>query len=289
MCGGSDRFHVFADDQGWMCRKCAPEGGDILELIQRTHRCSFQEALDIAEGKSRYRAPTRKRTPVEKEREHLEWTSSEWQKEASTIIAEATRALNAADDARQYLEQRKISIATQFAYSVGYTKEKRAITLPWIAKDGRITAVKFRYVKAWTGANGKLQRFSQLAGGSQQIFGAHLLDGSEKPLVIIEGEFNAMSIYQCARDIVSVLSPGGDTNFKPMTHLLGRPGRKLLWIDSPDRAEDVCNLCRNAGIDLGNTVIAVSPHGKDANDILMEHGERALRSFVSSKIAGGHV
>jgi DNA primase len=41
-------FVVFPEVQRWVCYSCAPEGGDVIDLVQRVRGCTFKEALEIA-------------------------------------------------------------------------------------------------------------------------------------------------------------------------------------------------------------------------------------------------
>lgn len=46
-CGGTDRFTLYRDGRHF-CRQCGT--GDFLDLIQKVHRCSFLDALKMADG-----------------------------------------------------------------------------------------------------------------------------------------------------------------------------------------------------------------------------------------------
>jgi len=41
-------FAIFTRTQKWFCWSCAPEGGDVIDLVQRVKNVSFKEALKIA-------------------------------------------------------------------------------------------------------------------------------------------------------------------------------------------------------------------------------------------------
>ncbi|MDT0205775.1 DUF927 domain-containing protein [Serratia marcescens] len=53
VCGGTDRFHFIDDHDGgeWHCRQCdAPNHGDGLDLVARTHRIGITEAAEMVAG-----------------------------------------------------------------------------------------------------------------------------------------------------------------------------------------------------------------------------------------------
>lgn len=41
-------FNVFLTTQHWVCHGCAPEGGDVIDLVKRVRQCKFNEAKRIA-------------------------------------------------------------------------------------------------------------------------------------------------------------------------------------------------------------------------------------------------
>src|SRR5258708_35916350 len=49
-CGGDDRFAINTKKQVWLCRGCAPEGGDGIKLVQHLDDISFPEASQQLNG-----------------------------------------------------------------------------------------------------------------------------------------------------------------------------------------------------------------------------------------------
>jgi hypothetical protein len=56
-CGGEDRFYVRTKQQRFVCRQCAPSGGDVIDLVQWLDSCDFVTACETLTGK---RPPPRK-------------------------------------------------------------------------------------------------------------------------------------------------------------------------------------------------------------------------------------
>lgn len=46
LCGGVDRFWVRASWKRWFCRRCNPDGGDIITLYRSVHNAGFHQALE---------------------------------------------------------------------------------------------------------------------------------------------------------------------------------------------------------------------------------------------------
>src|SRR6266478_7298220 len=51
-CGGDDRFAINTKKQVWLCRGCAPEGGDGIKLVQHLDDISFPEACEQLSGET---------------------------------------------------------------------------------------------------------------------------------------------------------------------------------------------------------------------------------------------
>lgn len=272
MCGGRDRFSVFKDRQGWMCRGCTPESGDVFTFIQKVENCDFKRAIEILGGNvlPSKRRPVVAAPPVKKA---PTYTEPEWQTTARATLEADVNALKTNQPALEYLAKRGITKASQIVWQLGYNAKKRAITLPWLSASKEITAIKFRYVNAWTSKDGKLQRFCQLEGGNQIVFGGQFVHDN-KPTILVEGEFNAISIRQTCPH-VHVLCAGGDTNYQPMVMLLNLFPESAVWMDDPERIHRVQE-------EWGHPIRAkfASPNGMDANDILVKHGSAALAEIV---------
>jgi len=270
-CGGDDRFHVHPN--GWFfCRQCHPKRGDAIEFLRwMTPGLSFAEAVrKLAGGVSlpspampQHRAPQRRRP----QQELLDnWTNS-----AEKLVAQAEASLwaKAGEHGRAYLERRGLHSGTWLAYRIGYlpqtpTKERAAaIVLPWY-RGGRLASVRFRFLDPEPGgAKIKALTGSHFAG---LLFGGQALEGNLRTLALVEGEINAMSIWQVAHATgLDVLSLGSEsaTLTPAMVAYAQRYHTVLTWFDKPEIAAAV------AGALPGAYAIA-SPQGKDANDWLRE-------------------
>ncbi len=51
-CGGDDRFAINTKKQVWLCRGCAPKGGDGIKLVQHLDDISFPEACEQLSGET---------------------------------------------------------------------------------------------------------------------------------------------------------------------------------------------------------------------------------------------
>ena len=114
---------------------------------------------------------------------------------------------------RAYLYDRGLTETTCQAYRLGFglsfhplrRRNEPAIFIPWLSRDGqRVEAVRLRFIEASTV---KAERYALKPGSTPVVFGQHLLRPAAH-LVIVEGEFNCMTLQQQG---VMALSLGSET------------------------------------------------------------------------------
>lgn len=275
---GDDRFSVSPAKNVWNCRVC-DKGGDVVSLVQAVLSTTFAEALDYLAGPLGSGTPTLRVDP--KPRPPGSWQDVRWQLGASRMVSRCESALTSETRALAYLEARRISAATQRAFRLGWAPtwagpkgkfQVDAITIPWILPTGEVCAVKGRRIDP-----GEKSRFIFAKGSSQILFGGHLAVGRES-VIFVEGEFNAMSIWQAAGDSVDVLCFGGDSMGDRIAPVARHYRRRAVWMDEPAK------VARLQERDRALTGYA-SPGGLDASDVLVKHGQDALRELVLALVA----
>lgn len=111
----------------------------------------------------------------------------------------------------------------------------------------------------------------------------------DEPIVIIEGQIDAMSVWQSGyKNVVSV--PSGSKNFKWIDHnwewLQKAKGGFIVWYDN-DKDKEV-----NVGLEMAKEIqrrlknVKITTHSvyKDANDLLVAKGEEAVKKVIMDKI-----
>ena len=126
--------------------------------------------------------------------------SEEWQRQAWELVNAAVKRLgtNEGQPVREYLEKRGLRPETWQAFSLGAgycdmpTSKRRglAVVMPWLSGN-RICNVKFRFVSPAD----ERDRFNSKRGGEVILFGLQNVTLGET-LILVEGEFNAMSLWQ---------------------------------------------------------------------------------------------
>jgi hypothetical protein len=307
VCQGNDRLHVKAD--GFFCRRCHPEFGDAIEYMRWLHKDTFTGAVERLTGHTATSTITKLQPTAKQPAQPVQ--PPVWHAKALVMVTEAQERIEAATT---YLEGRRIDLSTALAFGLGYrhdaplpatwdakTKQhtaepQSAIVIPWY-RAGKMVAVRYRFLTThrYTDTDGK-QRTAKLTSVpgsdfSALLYGGHMLpafvtmplDANGKcaeqlrTLIIIEGEINAMSVWQVANGWNwDVLSLGSESQPLPAggRALAERYGRTIIWMDKPEIAKALM-------AQVPGSVAVNSPpvDGKilDANDLL-QSGQ--LASFL---------
>lgn len=301
-CGGEDRLHVqpFAEAGGrWFCRQCTGEPTingwrDGFDFVMQRDKLNFGEAAALLASPSWCQSPP---LQMVKSAPPPDWHSPQWQQKAVQWMAQASQRLadpQAGLPGRTYLQSRGITPTTWQAWGLGYGKawhvrrarHEDAIFLPWWLGD-TLQAIQYRYL---ADTLTKRERYGQKAGGERLLFGLPLLTGATT-LMLVEGELNAVSIWQvCHEWGVDVLSWGPQGNILRPTVLAAatkviqqRYQRIILWADLEEIAQAVLLAISAFGVP-GLPLIATStPNGQDANALLQQD---ALQSWLAKLLSG---
>jgi hypothetical protein len=261
---GKDRFQIKRTVTGdiWHCRKCTNDKyHSVIDFAMGFYNVDFRTALQKLGGDA---LPTTPRSsprtapdPVK-----IEFPAEDWQTEAWREVRAASDALLGIPpdvdvityavqlakhndsvigrEARAYLTARGLNRAAWVHFGLGYCVVfgRPAISIPYT--DGQqITAIKYRFLDP-IAAQDKSKRFAMKAGSKPHIFGMQTYTPACKNLVIVEGEINAISIWQIIPQGVTVVSCGGDTNSTPLLRAIAsRFDKILIWMDEGERAESI--------------------------------------------------
>jgi hypothetical protein len=288
-------FTAYAD--GYHCFGCAAHGdavGLVMALERMDYPCAVQHlAAMLALPAANPGLPSRPRQ--QQRRAGMEdWRRAGWQAATWRLVREAATCLASPLGApgRDYLADRSIEPATSEAWSLGYVPQLRrrqsgaggrqvellgpAITLPWT--DGRrVKAVQYRLLE-------HPQRYYQKAGGDRTLFGVQCLprgESTRRVLALVEGELNAISIWQAAGSWLDVVSFGPQSNIRRagnlMNRLSQRYARVVVWADELAHA-----LAAQQAVG-GHALAVRSVDGIDANALLVA-GQ--LEAFLAQVLAG---
>jgi hypothetical protein len=275
VCGGDDRFHV--EEKVWHCRQCRPcEPGkrrDLYELIQflglaHDFKAAYVYADRWAGGAGAATvAATRHRQPERKP------VNQDW---LHKLVLQAEHLLTKAPLGMEYLTGRGIAQITAKAFRLGYKIDVKfnggkddapAITIPWL-EDGKFTRIGYRFLEPVTD-NGKSTKYKTMSGASlpgvpSALFGAQA-DRNSDTLAILEGEINAVSVWQVTS--WNVRSFGSQEvsqeQVKKLKKLADGYKNLMIWADTQEKA-----ALLGAQIGHSNMLVRCSPNNLDCNDLL---------------------
>lgn len=196
-------------------------------------------------------------------------------KKPETIINPVTR------QAEQYLALRKISKATLDKCSVG-TDDKGNITFPYYDENNELVYIKFRPsrklekgdMKAWREADTK------------PILYLMNLCIYDKPLIITEGEIDALSLIEAdIENVVSVPSGAEDlTWLDTCWNWLQQFNNIILFGDNDEPGREMIQklIVRLGAYRCYTVPIELYEGCKDANELLFRHGKEALKQAVDN-------
>jgi DNA primase len=221
-CGGADRFRVWPEHPSgharWWCRRC-DRRGDTIDLLRERDGLGFREAAS-AVGKPvddlRPAPPRRKRMDAP-----LLPPSTAWRSRAEEVAIKAEEALREPDGARAlaYMRGRGFEDHTIRAARLGYVAEDmRDAPEKWgLPDDHRDVWVPRGIVIPWRacGTAWRLNvrrpagepKYCGPAGSRNALYGADGLRHG-RPVILVEGELDAVAIAQEAGDIVTPVATG---------------------------------------------------------------------------------
>lgn len=174
------------------------------------------------------------------------------------------------------LGARKISakICKKYGYSVGKDVNNNNCQIAdYYDKDGNLVAQKLRY---------KDKKFTFVGEPKQAtLFGQRIFRSGGNQITITEGEIDALSIAEAIDGSYPVVSiPTGAASAKGAIakniEYLNSFNTVVLWFDNDKAGQAALEECYSL-FPAGKVKIIQTNLGKDANEVLVEHGKKALR------------
>lgn len=291
LCGsgtGSHSTGAFSikDGTSWKCFSCN-EGGDIFDLIGK-----YEGIADHSEQLKRagelfgisidpYRA-----TAQEDFREYQNYTKNEQYTHSSIHTTDYTQFfLQANKDIEKTSYHRGLSIETLNRFKIGYVESWRHPKAPNAPASPRliIPTSKESYLARDTREHipEEQKPYSKSKVGSIHIFNAKALQTATKPIFIVEGELDALSIIEVGGEAVAL---GTTIKVKSLLELLKtkKPEQPLIISLDNDEAGEKAYKELSEGLQgLNIPFYRLNPAGeyKDANEALQGNRE-ALRQAV---------
>ena len=328
ICGngkGKDATPVEAEfkDDRWLyhCFKECGFQGDLLKIIATEERLNLHDRFDICKAlaigaqligyplDSDFNHSTNKKKTIPK-------------KKHTSALSELTLIQIDIADAQNYLselpdsDRRSLTLETYQHFGCGYlekwtptksrTEKKNA---PFSRRIIIPTADKAHYLAALPlsdRSSVNKQYWKMHAGSKTELFNLAALKSNAELILVVEGEIDAMSIWQATKGkvaVIATLSVGGYKELLlPLIDERKIPGKKfLILFDGDDagraNAENLCGELQKRKIPAISKIFFDSlPETNqtgfgtkvDANQILQTHGDQFLNDLVAKIIADAH-
>lgn len=267
-CGGADRFVVFSNNR-WLCRVgrngkdgIAPThadlwGGDAVDLIVLAERVGYVEANLILRSGNHSGQPIQPAQPTQTRRP---FDITQW----SRNVAYCQSQLTVESPQGRYLLSRGLQpqVWAKFILGAGFYRLKGqrydSVIIPWHDQSGTLIGVAHRLLNP----PDYKRRYMVVGNKIGNLWGWRSHSGRYEVLYLVEGEINAMSIYQLRG--VDVLSMGSQnaTITPEQAAMINQWQTIKLWADNPAIAEQWCAV-------IGRGEIIKSR--QDANDWLRKY------------------
>ena len=291
LCGSGTGNHStgafsIKDGTSWKCFSCN-EGGDIFDLIGKYEGIQdHSEQLKRAGELFGITIDSYRATAQEDFREYQNQPKTEQDTHKSIHTADYTQFfLKANKDIEKTTYHRGISLETLNRFKIGYVENWRHPKAPNAPASPRliIPTSKESYLARDTREDipEEQKPYSKSKVGSIHIFNAKALQTATKPIFIVEGELDALSIIEVGGEAVAL---GTTTKVKSLLEILKttKPEQPLIISLDNDEAGEKAYKELSEGLQgLSIPYYRLNPAGehKDANEALQSDRE-ALKQAV---------
>lgn len=285
LCGSGTGNHStgafsIKDGTSWKCFSCN-EGGDIFDLIGKYEGIpDHSEQLKRAGELVGITIDSYRATAQEDFREYQNQPKTEQYTHKSIHTADYTQFfLKANKDIEKTTYHRGISLETLNRFKIGYVENWRHPKTPNAPASPRliIPTSKESYLARDTRENipEEQKPYSKSKVGSIHIFNAKALQTATKPIFIVEGELDALSIIEVGGEAVAL---GTTTKVKSLLEILKttKPEQPLIISLDNDEAGEKAYKELSEGLQgLDIPFYRLNPAGehKDANEALQSDRE----------------
>ena len=269
---GTGAFSI--DGERWHCFKCCA-GGDLFDLIGKiegtdNHGEQLRIARKLFGGGEPQPRPARK-------------TEEKGKMDYTDFFLEAHKRITETD----YPQRRGLSQATVDRFSLGFVPEWVNPEKPGTQASPRLIIPTGRGSYLARDTRGTLTeaqgRYSKLKVGKVSLFNIESLYVAEKPVFIVEGEIDAMSIIEVGGEAVALGSTSGVRAFIERLRTRRPKQPVIVALDNDDAGEMAAGALEEGLKGLGVPFYRHNPAGqfKDPNEALQRDRE-AFRAAVEA-------
>jgi DNA primase len=306
-CGGKDRFQVWpnASTPHYWCSQCKRHG-DAITYLRERYGVSFEEAcrqLNLSDGDMKQaRRPSAQRLKPASGLVRNDWlafTDEGWQPAARDFTRRAFDLLHSSEGHRAMgylLQQRGLTERVIEQFGLGYNPNNQnqrwgqtkvflpaGIVIPWSegqdvwSPTAQLWAVNIRQRLNET------PKYWKVKGSANGLYGVAYLT-RDAPVVMVEGEFCALSIHTAVPDLFVPLATGSTTGSHHDRWIarLALASRVILAFDDDDNqaGEKATDWWKDA---FPDKAIRLVPTRHDVNDMLTAGDD--IRAWLSAALS----
>lgn len=201
-------------------------------------------------------------------------------KEKKSYVKPKMKLETVTDKANAYIKSRGISDKTIEHFGIK-TDSHGNIVFPFYNEKGEHELNKIRLARKYVKANEKGPKTWQEGGGRPILFGMNLIKDTDT-LIITEGEWDCLTVYECGFDnVVSI--PFGTENFDWVDECwewLEGFKNIIVYFDNDSAGRGAAQeAVRKLGI---SKVQLVKSEIKDANELMYKHGKEEVTRVINS-------
>jgi replicative DNA helicase len=250
--------------------------GDIIELLQQQQGFDFETAVEYAAQQLNIN--------LENEYQNIDITNKhdkQTKKDKRAAInnqafyIQAIKELKNSEKANSYLQNRGITKKTIEHFKLGYVQKWRIKENTNIPTTERIIIpVTTSYYIARAIDENIDKKYAKMNSGSVDIFNFSIIPGNQKPVFVVEGVFDAMSLFEVGADAIALNSISNVNIFlEKLKQVKGLENNIFIICLDNEKTIPVLNALKalNRGLNsLGVQNIAgdITGRYKDANEAL---------------------
>lgn len=308
--GETKGYSLAVYDDHWQCYGKCNTGGDVIKWMQLKHGYSFAEACHELGGQLTRTVAQRPRTFTDAPEAPSEPPAADWQNFANEVVAMAEQNLWSPEGQKAfgYLRiQRGLTNATIKAARLGYIPALqpsdytygRVLFPNWLKEDGKpvrvpcgIVLPHFASDALWAirvrrppGVEGS--KYMGVSGGSKVVYRIDEVL-PRCPVVITEGEFDALVLDQCAGYIGSMVqaialcsASNKHIHSRWLPKLVSAPAI-LARLDNDAAGERAAEVLKSLSGRV-RSIQVPAPH-KDITEYFLAAGSRAVLNWIEELV-----
>lgn len=225
-CGGRDRFIIWTKKNCYFCRRCEKKG-DAIQYLRDFHKLSYVDACARLQVRPAYTFHQKNQIKNVFDPRPSVPPSLKWKQKASEFIKQSHQSLFSTPHGIELFLKRGFSVKMMKEYQVGWNPYNlwlsrelwglkpmegkrlwipKGLVLPTFDLETR-EPIKLKIRRDDWESNIELPKYIEICGGMQTPSRFGIV--KNKPIMIVESEFDAMLVQKFAGDLIGCMALGG--------------------------------------------------------------------------------